>query len=456
MSNYRPISLLPAISKIFEKALHIQISEYFEINNLLYPSQYGFKKLHSCEYAALELIDRVIDMIDKDNTPFSLFLDLSKAFDTLDHNILLYKLKHYGFLGSALKLIENYLGERSQYILYEKTVSDLTEISIGVPQGSILGPLLFLIYINDLPVASNMFTPIMYADDTTLLANLEQFGFKSEDNYSLQINTEVEKINEWLKYNKLSLNVAKTKFMIFHLPQKTVTPPNIKINEHNIDCVINFNFLGIVIDKNLNWKGHVNHIAGKIGRANGILSSLKHFLPQKTLVNIYHALVGSHLNYGLLLWAHNNKRLHKLQKKAIRLVCNKKYNAHVDPLLKELNIPKLEHMHILKQFIFYYRLKGGKVPKFFVTFDPEMQCGTHNYATRSRNVPRPPRVKKKLSTQCLRYDLAFTIRNFFNTNIINNMNTLSELSFKKTIKMHFISNYPNSCTLIKCYVCNQL
>ena len=206
-NNYRPISLLPTISKIFEKIMFNQIFTYFQTNRLFYNSQYGFREAHSTELASLELIDFIIEQIDDNKLPICTFIDLSKAFDTLDHDILLYKLKHYGFCNESLNLIESYLKDRYQYTDVDGTKSDHLNIKTGVPQGSILGPLLFIIYVNDLPNASNIFKTTIYADDTTLSTTLCS---KNNNNHSAAtINEHLNKISDWLKLNKLSLNAKK-------------------------------------------------------------------------------------------------------------------------------------------------------------------------------------------------------------------------------------------------------
>ena len=173
IDNYRPISILPAISK---RQSSFSYNEYFNTNDLLYKSQYGFRPKHSAELAALEIVDKIIYQMDNSETPISVFLDLSKAFDLLDHNILLYKLKYYGIISNSLQLLENYLTNRKQYIEFEKHKSDLKNITIGVPQCSIIGPLFFIIYINNIVLAPTIFTPIIYADDTTLFSTLEDFN----------------------------------------------------------------------------------------------------------------------------------------------------------------------------------------------------------------------------------------------------------------------------------------
>ena len=193
ISNYRPISLLPSISEILEKLIFKQLSTYLNEHKLLYDSQYGFRVGHSTELASIELIDRITQDLDKGKIPISIFLDLSKAFDTLDHVILLYKLNYYGIKSVEIKLFQDYLQNRTQYVSYDKTNSDMY-------QGSILGPLLFIIYINDLCNASKLLKMIIYADDTTLYSTLDVFG-----NYiSKNLNLELRKVADWLKLNKLS------------------------------------------------------------------------------------------------------------------------------------------------------------------------------------------------------------------------------------------------------------
>ena len=207
LSNYRPISLLPTISKVFGRVLYTQIYDHFNINSLLCEAQYGFRSKHSTELVTIKLVDNIIkDMDDIRNikTPVAVFLDLSKAFDTLDFDILLYKLHYYGIRGTSLTLIQNYLSKRVQYTHYQD--SDPLDIKTGIPQASILGPLFFSIYIDDLVNASKKLSCLMYADDTTIYFNQEDFP---KINRSASINMELEKLSIWLKLNKLTLNVGK-------------------------------------------------------------------------------------------------------------------------------------------------------------------------------------------------------------------------------------------------------
>jgi hypothetical protein len=206
VNNYRPISLLTAISKIFEKAGFLQIYNYFHSNKLFHKGQYGFLPQRSTELAALEFIDRISLEFEKKLNPFTLFMDLSKAFDTLDHNILLHKLQYYGIEGTSLQWFASYLSNRKQYVDINNTKSDYATLTTGVPQGSILGPLLFLIYVNDITYSSEYFTFILYADDTTLFSSLKLRPHNSETvrNFEQKTNDELSKVNNWLAVNKLT------------------------------------------------------------------------------------------------------------------------------------------------------------------------------------------------------------------------------------------------------------
>ena len=214
-SNYRPISLLPSLSKIFERVIFNQLFNYMNNNKLLCLEQYGFRPGHSTELAALQLVNKITEQMDIGKIPLSIHMDLSKAFDTLDHSILLSKLAYYG-IGRDMcnNLLKSYLTDRYQYVEYKSARSPTKSIITGVPQGSILGTLLFLIYINDLPMVSQIFDMIMYADDTTLYCNINR------DISDQDINAELKKVSDWLCSNKLSLNVKKTKCMVFHTAQR--------------------------------------------------------------------------------------------------------------------------------------------------------------------------------------------------------------------------------------------
>ena len=236
-----------------------QLTNHFTDNNLLSPQQYGFRAKHSTKLAALNLVDYLTYKLDTGKIPINIYIDLSKAFDTLIHDILLDKMSFYGVNGVAKKLLKSYLTQRQQVVEYNGFQSDSLEIKTGIPQGSVLGPFLFSVYINDLPLCTDMFNMIMYADDTTLFCDIN-----SIPDVEHSLNAELSKITDWLAANKLSLNANKTKFMVFHSDKKTVRYPKLHINATEIERTDHFNFLGLQLNHNLKWNTHINYVSLKI------------------------------------------------------------------------------------------------------------------------------------------------------------------------------------------------
>ena len=454
LDNYRPISILPAISKIFEKVILLQINHHFIENNLYYPSQYGFRQYHSTELTVLEIVDRILYQMDQDRIPLNIYIDLSKAFDTIDHDILLHKLQYYGLRANSYKLIANYLTNRQQYVDFQNKNSSLLPISTGVPQGSILGPLLFIIYINDIANASQVFNFISYADDTTLFISLNYDNANNSTPNAMILNNEIDKVSQWLALNKLSLNISKTKAMIFHTSKKRVNPPELKICNTDIQYIDNFLLLGIMIDKNLNWTPHLNYISKKISKTIGILKKVKHYLPTTNLKSIYNSLINSHINFGILCWGYNANSIFKFQKKAVRLICNSKYNAHSQPLFKKLHILTVKDILTLKLYKFYYRLIHKKVPNYFlINVFLKTQQSSHTYNTR-QELYALPQIKHKYCEYNLRYQLPIQL-NANHKCITDKVATHSEFGYCQYIKNYLISKYEVNCNSVSCFVCRS-
>ena len=249
--------------------------------------------------------------------------------------------------------------------MFNNKQSDYSEVYTGVPQGSILGPLFFSICINDLISASDRLKFLMYADDTTIYFNLEDFD---SQNTEADINAELEKVDTWLKLNKLSLNAQKTKLMLFHRKQKHVNDVNIKIDNTMIEHVQTFNVLGIMLNETLSWKSHIDMVSNKISKVIGIFYRLKHAFPEFVLFTLYNSLIVSYINYGLLLWGVDCHKLQSLQKKAIRFMTNNSYIAHTAPLLIRHGLFHVHDMFKLKSLKFYYKLSYDLLPPYVIIY----------------------------------------------------------------------------------------
>ena len=381
--------------------MFIQIYNYFQSNKLFYNSQFGFREGHSTEFAALELTEQLIHNLEINNLPLSIFIDLSKAFDTLDHSILIYKLQHYGISGKSSDLIYNYLHNRTQFVDLDGTVSDSLPLCTGVPQGSILGPLLFIIYVNDLHNANNTLSATMYADDTTLSTTLK-FNHQSIHN-PLVINNALNDFSNWLQLNKLSLNAKKNKYMIFHHPNKQFREPDLILNNDKIERVKTFTFLGLIMDEHLTWKPHIDKIASKLSRASGIINKLKNILPLNIKITLYNTLVLPHINFNILLWGHSYSKVYKLQKRIVRNIICASYSSHSNPIFHDLNILKVQDIHLLSKLKLYYKHIKGTLPDAFKAITFPRAEDTHDHNTRINHNLTLPYYKHTFSKLSINY-----------------------------------------------------
>ena len=274
VNNYRPISLLPVFNQILEKIVYSRLTSFLTRHGIISNNQFGFRANHSTEHALILIIDKIQRAIDRGQYACGIFLDLSKAFDTVDHKILLEKLKNYGIRGCALAGCRSYLSCRKQFLSIGTTTSQYNLITCGVHQGSVLGPLLFLLYINDFHLSSNIFNFHLFADDSNIfIAN------KSLDYIQDTGNMELKKIHIWLW---LSLNIDKTNFVIIHSSQKRNNFPfDLKIDSKSIRQKNSVKYLGIMVDKNLTWKEQVHQLCKKVSRGIGLISKLRHYVSNK-------------------------------------------------------------------------------------------------------------------------------------------------------------------------------
>lgn len=338
ISNYRPIAILSSFSKIIEKCIEKRITNYLSKFSILTPSQFGFRPAFSTNLALLTFTDKIKKAIDSGELAGALFIDLTKAFDSLNHSILETKLTAIGIVGPALTLIKSYLCNRQQAVYVRSTLSDFLTTNQGVPQGSILGPLLFLIYMNDLPLSVTNSLPFLYADDTTILAT-----GKSIDSLTLKLQKDLNNILSWCLTNSLSINPKKTKFMIFHSANKVLPSQiSIKLNGSLINPDNECSFLGIVLDSNLKYSNHVIHLRKKLAFGVRILIRARYYFNISTLIKLYYAFIHSHINYCITTWGNTYlthlSPIQHIQNQAIRLMTFSSYRSSASSLLRNFEI----------------------------------------------------------------------------------------------------------------------
>ena len=313
--------------------------------------------------------------------------------------------------------------------------------------------MLFIIYINDLKNCTGFFNFIIYADDTTLFHPLS--NCIGNDDFQT-INCEMEKVYHWLCANRLSLNISKTKFMIFHNKGKNMSSidPEIKLKGHFNEQVDNFNFLGIIINENLSWTNHITNISIKISKSLGIMYKMKHFLPLNILKTLYSSMILPHLTYGILAWGKEASSFFLLQKKAVRIITSSKYNSHTDPLFKDLALLKVEDIYKINILKFYFKYCNNQLPYFFQQFSFQQQSDVHQYDTGQKCDLKLSSVKKQVSQNSLRHVIPKMI-NQTPRCITDKIKTHCLQGFVSYIKIYFINSYKSECTLHNCYICNS-
>ena len=404
--NYRPISVLPIFGKIFEKILYDRLYNFFTSQSVIHSKQFGFRKYHSTGHAINYSINKIINELQKRNHVIGVFIDLSKAFDTIDHEKLLVNLEQYGIRGLCLELLRSYLTDRQQCTEFNGTKSDFASIKYGVPQGSVLGPLLFLIYINDMIKCNisdyngydeNAEEFVLFADDT----NIFVVG-KDEDKVYQNAQALLDNINDYMYSNQLHINFKKSVYIHFrpylnHSERQTCARTKIrkslKLANHTLKCVTEVKFLGIIVDENLSWEPQIDYLKQKLLSSIVVIKRIKKFIPKNEYLKIYNALFKSHLSYCISCWGGISKyklqSLFSLQKRCVRLLFGKEINydhpefyqncarvrtykqhmaaknyqlEHTKPIFNEQNLLTLHHLYIYHIFCDTFKILKYKTP----------------------------------------------------------------------------------------------
>ena len=426
VSNYRPISILPVLSKLFEKVIKARLLEHLTANNLIHPGQYGFLKASNTTAAASCLINDIVTGINEKEKTACIFVDVKKAFDCLNFEVLEKKLRELGLRGKALNILKSYMENRKQVVVIGEVKSREEKVLSGAAQGSVLGPLLFLIYINDLLYLRLNSTGRLFADDAA-------FVYRASDYLSLHemMQQDLVSIESFLLSINLEMSIKKTEFMIFKSTNSSNTGcfETIKFGCNVICKVAKFKYLGLIIDEKLTWKFHVESILSCIAPYVGMLRRIRPFVNEKTSMKLYYAYIHSRLTYCLPVWSscplEQKMRLQRLQNKAIKFIKQKPLRTPTSELFDD-NLISFLHLCDYEVILFIQKIQMGLL-KCDVTLNT-YESRT-NRTTRQSRFLRQPHFSMAKSQNSLFYRGISLYNTFTSSHLSKNSTSLADFKF---------------------------
>ena len=424
-SNYRPISCLPYLGKIFEKCLSSRLISFCNKFSLISSSQFGFQSNKSTGDALIHLTEIIYNSLNNKKHNATVLIDLKKAFDSVSHRLLLKKFEFYGVRGLPLNLFRSYLTNRRSYTELGSYRSGECIISSGVPQGSIISPICFLLFINDLPAFSSHFNTTLFADDTTLSI--------SDSNYENMVqlaNTELINLTDWIKTNELCMNVDKTEVLLFSNRTIPNVPQSLSIDDISLEYAQSCKFLGVLLDSKLSFRDHINLITSKISKYTGILYRIRDRLPLQARMNFYYAFIYPYLIYNVEVWG-STYQTHLVpliiqHKRVIRTITNSRSRDHTTPLFCKLNLLKFQDIYKFQICVKMFKLiENGE----FQTQQAR--------PTRQNDLLLPEFHRLSLTQHAFSYKGPFT----WNTLPITIRNIPKIKIFKKTLKTYLLEQY---------------